>query len=388
MRTYQLLLPLALGLVGCKWTDFDDIEDTTWVRSTEDSDLGANEYAVAIAGVSQGSSGGMLAVISDDTPNYSTIDYNSAGGDDLGPSPIKLGTHNIGVLGEAPVFTTDASGRIGLVEKSITGGNFAVMFGSPTAPNALEFMAETNSPTPTPAAAVFLGSDLLFVAGDYFYTVKAAGGMPDTCQAEDENMMPLDAAGMGADATNVYVWTKGGKLLTYAIADITACAATLVPSASPMPFETTGLMPAAGARVHVSGNFAILAGKSMTSITGQVFVVNLTTMTQEGMTVTIEGLTSSVLADYGTGTYLAVGVPARPVGGVAAGAVDLFEFTPTSGVLIEQPMTTLHDADPDSGQRFGRSVTTMSFNGNPILVVGTRAEVFAYFKTDLYDHLP
>lgn len=387
MRASILLLPLSLGLglVGCKWTDFDDLEDETWVRASDDPDLGSNDYAIAIAGVSQGTSGGLLAVISDDSPNYSTIEYNSAGGAGNGPSPIKLGTQNIGALGENPVFVADATGQIGLVEKSITGGNFAVLFGSPTAPAALEFMAATN-PTPTPEAAVFIGSDLMFAAGDSFYTVAAAGGTPKVCPAKDANDQALQVAGMGADATDVFVWTKGGALLRYPLADIAACTAALVPAGT--PYMTPSFMPASGARVHVSGTFAILAGKAMTSRAGEIHVVDLSTMTRVGEVVPVEGLRSSVLADFGTGMYLAVGAPDREVAGLVSGAVDLFEYTPATGVLVGDPAATLHDADPESGQQFGRALTTMSFGGEPILVVGTKEEVFAYYRTSVYDHLP
>jgi hypothetical protein len=387
MRASILLLPLSLGLglVGCKWTDFDDLEDETWVRSTDDPDLGSNDFAIAIAGVSTGSPGGVLAVISDDTPNLSTIEYNSAGGAGVGATPMKLGEQNIGALGDAPVFVSDDAGHIGLVEKSITGGNFTVLFGTASAPAALQTMAASN-PTPTPEAAVFISSDLMFAAGDSFYTVAAAGGTAKVCPAKDNNDQPLQVAAMDADASDVWVWTKTGTFLRYPLADIAACAATLVPT-GPV-YTTPSFTPAAGARVHVSGGFAILAGKQTTSRNGEIHVVDLSTMMRVGEVVPVEGLRSSVLAEFDTGTYLAVGVPDRQVGGVVAGAVDLFEYTPASGALVGSPTTTLHDADPESGQQFGRALTTMNFGGEPILVAGTKEEVFAYYRTSVYDHLP
>ena len=134
--------------------------------------------------------------------------------------------------------------------------------------------------------------------------------------------------------------------------------------------------------------FAVLAGKQMASRAGEIHVVDLATMMRVGEVVPVEGLRTSVLADFGTGSYLAVGVPDREVGGVVAGAVDLFEYTPVSGALVGTAMDTLHDADPESGQQFGRALTTMSFGGEPILVAGTKEEVFAYYRTSVYDHLP
>jgi hypothetical protein len=382
----SLGVSLGLGLVGCKWTDFDDLEDETWVRSSDDPDLGATEYAIAIAGVSTSSSGGVLAVISDDTPNYSTITYNSAGSSDVGANAIKLGTQNIGALGDSPVFASDPSGRIGLAEKSITGGNFAVLFGSPTAPAAIEFMAAA-IPTPAPDAGIFVGTDFVFAAGNAIYTVPS-GGMPKTCLIVDDMAMPVQSAGIGADATDLWVWSKTGVLLRYTLASLASCSGDLPPAAGSTPFTTPSFMPASNARVHIQGTFAILAGHATTSRTGEVVVVDLTTMTQVGTTLTVEGLKSTVLADLDSGTYLAIGVPDRSLGGVVAGEVELHEFTPATGALDEAVALKLHDADPESGQLFGRTLTTMQFNGNTILVVGGNAEVFAYYRTALYDHLP
>jgi len=387
MRTPLLFLGLVgLGVSGCKWTDFDDLEDSTWVRSTDDPDLGATEYGIAIAGVSTGTSGGVLAVISDDTPNYSTVTYNSAGGADIGANPIKLGTQNIGALGENPVFAADATGRIGLAEKSITGGNFAVLFGSPTAPAALELMSGT-VPTPAPDAGIFIGSDFVFAAGDGIYTVPMAGNSK-ACKLTDDANMPIQVAGMGADSTDLWVWTKKGDLLRYTLTILTGCSGSIPPAAGSVVFNSPNFEPGPGARVHIDGTKAILAATATTSRTGQVLVVDLSSMTQVGTTLTVEGMKSTVLADLGTSRYLAIGVPDRKVGGVVAGEVELHEYTSATGALDAAVAASLHDADPESGQLFGRTITTMLFNGDPILVVGADAEVFAYYKTSLYDHLP
>ena len=48
----------------------------------------------------------------------------------------------------------------------------------------------------------------------------------------------------------------------------------------------------------------------------------------------------------------------------------------------------LNDAQPESGEDFGHALTTMKFNGQEILVVGAHNEIFAYYKTALYDALP
>lgn len=395
MRNYLFLVLASLSLGGgaCKWTDFDDLEGETWARSMEDPDLGATDYAVAIAGVSTGASGGTLAVLSDDTANFSTIVYTSSGDADVGANPIKLGTQSIGAIADAPIFATDPTGRIGIVERSITAGNFAVVFGSATAPAGLEFPA-MSQPAPVPDAAIFVPNgatnDLVFAAGPTLYTIPAAGGSPTMCSGMDNNAMPLSVAAMSHDDTNLWVWTKSGSLISYPLASLTTgCGGGSLPNPGANAFTPSGgFMPAPGARVHVAGNFAILTGHPMTSRSGSVFVVDLTNLEQVGTTMVIEGMRTSTVAALGGDTYLVVGVPDRAIGGIAAGAVDVHAFDPTTGELTAAPATTLHDVQPDSGQLFGRTVTTMSFNGNAIIVVGADSEVFAYYRTALYDFLP
>jgi len=390
MRNF-LFIALALTS-ACKWTDFDDLEETTWVRSTEDPELGASDYAVAIAGVSQGTSGGTLAVVSDDTANFSTLTYSAKGEASVGANPIKLGTQQIGAIADAPVFVTDPTGRIGLVERSISGGNFAVVFGTATAPAAIEFAAAVN-PAPVPDAAVFVpgaagGFDLVFAAASTVYTIPAMGGTPVACAGADASG-PLQVAALEHDGTNLLVWTKAGSLITYPLSALTPCTGGSLPLPSTTVFTPMGgFMPAPGARIHVVNGHAILTGHPTTTRSGSVFVVKLADMTQVGATITVEGLKTSTMAVFGTDTYLVLGVPDRSVEGTAAGEVDLHAFNTTSGMLDGTPALSLHDADPESGQAFGRGVTTMTFNGNPILVVGANSEIFAYYRTALYDQLP
>ena len=77
-----------------------------------------------------------------------------------------------------------------------------------------------------------------------------------------------------------------------------------------------------------------------------------------------------------------------PFGSVIAGRVDVHSFDAATGTLSATPELQLSDAEPESGQLFGRSVTSMQFNGTQVLVVAGKSEVFAYYKTALYDALP
>ncbi len=387
--TFFLACALAAGATGCKWTDFDDLEGQTWVRSTQDPEIGANDYAVAIAGVETGAAGGTLVVISDDTPNYSTLEYAVDGSAEVGtnPSPIKLTSQSIGSIAEQPVFAVDANNaKLALVERSTNGSNFSVLFGSPTAPAGLEPMS-MDTPTPQPDAAAFVGGALVFAAGSRIYRLPETGGGSMSCTLVDHANMPVQIAGMGHHLPNLIVWTKAGTVLSYLAIGLESCGgATLAPTAGEITMS--GFMPASGARVHIVGTHAVLAGKAATSRIGQIYVIDLTTFTTVGTALALEGMRSSVVADFGGTTYLAAGIPDRSVQGVVAGVVELYELNTSTGVLAETPVVTLHDADPESGQQFGRTVAAMSFRGDPVLVVGTATEIFTYFRTAVYDHLP
>jgi hypothetical protein len=389
MRT-NLFLASALAAslaTGCKWTDFDDLEDQTWVRSTQDPELGANDYAVAIAGVAPDGAGGTLVVISDDTANYSTLEYAVDGNSAVGtnPAPIKLGTQNIGAVADSPVFTVDDAGtRLALVERSINGSNFALLLGSPTAPAGVE-VATADMPAPAPDAAAFAGTTLLFAAGSRIYRVPMSG-MASSCAIIDHGSMPVQVAGMGVHGTNLVVWTKTGKVLQYSTVAFDTCTMMLPPLAGEITMAM--FMPTTGARVHSIGNYVILSGKAASSRVAESFVIDMTSFSSVGTSLAIDGVKSSLVADLGGVTYFVAGIPDKSISGVVAGAIELYEFNTSNGTLAETPTMTLHDADPDSGAQFGRTVATMAFRGDPILVVGAAAEVFAYFRTDVYDHLP
>jgi hypothetical protein len=381
------LLGLSLGLsaAGCKWTDFDDLADTTWVRSVEDPGLGASDFAVALTGVSIGTSGGTLAVVSDDTPTLSTIEFKADGSAAAGPSPLKLVNQNFGAIADHPVLVTSASGRIALVDRSLSGMSYAVLSGAAALPVGRDTMS-VNTPVPPVDAAVLLTDEIVFAAGPTFYMVSTTTTTDRNCSAEDENGLGVQAAAMVADATNLWVWARSGVLLRFALADVAACTGSTLTAAETV--FTTSLMPTAGARIDLVGAYAVLAGRSATSRTGQAFVIDTAAGTAVGSTVAFEGLHTTLVAELGGVTYLAVGVPDQNVGGVVAGHVQLHELDAATGMLSATAALVLHDADPESGQQFGRSLTTMQLNGNPILVVGATGEIFAYYRTALYDHQP
>lgn len=375
----SLLSLVLLSFTGCVWSEFDDLAETTWVRSTDEPGIGSRNYAIAILGVTTQTSGGQLAVISDDTPDYSMIEYAADGTDSIGANDVKLGQHRIAALTDPPLLATDGNGKIAIAERSTTGGNTAVVFGSATAPAGIEFPTVAS-----PDAVTFTGADIVVAAGTTFYTLQAAAQVP--CTSMDASFA-VAAMAVDPGSSTLWVWSKAGAFFGIPISSLTPCNGGMLPSPGSV-FMTTGLMPATGARVHIVGNYAVLTAHPPTSRMGQVLVVDLSTLNMAD-TMTVEGLQSSTLATFGTATtHVVVGVPDRPVDGVVAGQVDVYALDTATGIINKSPVLRLNDAQPESGELFGRSVTTMKFNDKQILVVAANSEVFAYYKTALYDALP
>src|SRR5262249_25577057 len=108
-----------------------------------------------------------------------------------------------------------------------------------------------------------------FAAGGKLIVVAtAAAGMPNgfsvttggvvSCTLNDNMAMPLSAAAIAADATNLYAWTKTGVLLAYPLTAFDTMAACTNVAGSPVgPMISPA--PMNGAYFALSGSFAVLA---------------------------------------------------------------------------------------------------------------------------------
>lgn len=383
---------LAVALTACKWTDFDDLSDQTWVRAQDKPSIGSTDYAVSIAGASMGTDGGTVAVVSTDSPTYSTIVYDAKGSSKIGDNALKLGQHFIVSLSEKPILVSDGAGKIALVEKAIDAGQIAVVSGPAATPADLTF---AGSP---PTSAVWNGGNLYIAApaptagSPNLFVVDGTSTMP-SCALTDENGMPLQAAAIATSTSRLWVWTTTGSFMGYDLSGLVAGCTTVGTATAAF---TQTFAPGSGAQVHiVSDNgkeWAILAGASSDrSMPGEVVVLDLapadavTPPAQVGTTLTVDGLLSSTVAVLDTKTYLVLGIPTAQVGSTTAGEVDIHDFDTTTGALADMPSEVLNDAQPEANQLFGRDVTTMQYNGHTILVVAASNEVFAYYRTSLYN---
>jgi len=381
---------LAIALVGCKWTDFDDLSDQTWVRSQDKPSIGSTDYAISITGASTGTDGGTLAVVSTDAPTLSTIHYDAKGTDKVGGSPAKLGQFFIASLGEKPILVNDGMGNVALVEKAVDNNQIAIVSGPADAPNS------ANVAGPPPDAATYGGSKLYIAAtsavatAPNFFIDDGTMNMPMCALVESDNTTLLSTAAIAADTANnrLWVWTKAGKVFSYPLDTLCASA-----TASAAYTPATAFSPGTGAHISlVTGGgktWGVFAAHADKATNGVVMVLDLSAAqaadpngTAEQLAV--DGLLSSTVATFDTMTYVVLGIPSKQVNSTQAGQVEIHPFDPTTGALDAMSMETLNDAQPENGQLFGRDVTTMQYNGKTILVVAASNEVFAYYRTSVY----
>ena len=381
----------AVALTACKWTDFDDLSDQTWAHAQDKPGIGSTDYAVSIVGASTTGDGGLVSVVSTDSPTYSTIQYDAKGGSKIGDNTLKLGQHYITSLSQKPILVTDGMGDVALVEKAIDAGQIAVVSGPAAQPGDLSF------PGSPPQAAAFAGKTLYVAASapgpmmPNLFIVDV--GNPTTpvrnCIVTDDAAMPLTATAVATTSNRIWVWSKSGTLFAYDKAALDACAATPIAIAAGSTYTpATAFAPGTGAAMHIvddgTHQFAVLAGASTSS--GEVQVVDLkaATPTAVGAPLMANGVLSSTIATFDGMTFLVLGFPQNQVKNVAAGEVQIFDFDPATGMLGSSPAESLSDAQPDNGELFGRDVTTMQFNGKTVLVVAASNEVFSYYRMALY----
>jgi hypothetical protein len=377
---------LAIALAGCSWTTFDDLGKEAWAQSEDSPNIGSTDYAVAIVGTSPTSSGGQLSVLSSDSVSYSTLVYDSKGGSSVGPNPQRLGQFFITSLGTQPIFVADAAGDCSVAAQASNGtSQYVVVYNA----CAMSPGATPITSTAAPDAAAYVGSTLVVAAGKDLFVSSANGFL--WCDATDDAGAPLMAAGLGGDDANLWVWATSGKLLSYRLSDLSACVATSTmpamgtPIASATAAVPTTFAPASGATVQVIGTstsahrFVVLAGHATQSASGRVFVAEAdTTLALVGTPLMADGIQSAAVGQLGTGTYVAVGFPSNETGGT----VELHALDTTTGVLNPGIDEKLADAQPDSGEQFGRSLAIVKYNGTNILAVAAKSEVFTYFRMD------
>ncbi|MGE0546656.1 MAG: hypothetical protein AB7O24_16530 [Kofleriaceae bacterium] len=392
MKTLNKFAPVAAvgalcaGGAACNWTEFDDVADTTWVTLAGRPDEGiSTSFPMAVAGANVSSDmGGKLLALGAENPQLFTLAYDATGSYQVTPS-VPLSMFGSSAVDPKPILLSDpASEQVVLVQA----------LGVIVTKDAVEQRAGNWGVPDAATFAVLGGETSVLVAAESSVSNRslAAGAAPAPCMFDlGGGTAPIraigavkSAPGMNHDA--IVVWTSDGQLVRYDAGVFAAC------NTPPTGVVDTSFTPAKGAEIHmIDDHIAVLVGSNGSMGFLALYDVAPAVPTAIGAAQMPAGVTTAAIIDIDAGSakqatdvgrYVVAGIPDGVADGVSeAGRVELFKVT---DIGLEGPKFTLHDAQPESNQSYGRSVTVMRFNGRPIIVVADAEEAFIYHQTQLY----
>jgi hypothetical protein len=425
MRTKLFLLGsslLTVGLVGCNWTEFDDLEGDTWISVQGQPNDDSTDFGVALARGARDTSaggGGSIAVLGSGQAQYMRLEYSGTGSVEV-RSALELNAQfGVGNLDLQPVLMADpASDEVSLV--ATTGGDqVTVLHGNenlvdrqifgPRQAFAATYMIAPRSDMPgmvTPSfPLVAAGPDETISAlypGPFAPFVYP--NPPPKCNVKNDDGTAVNIRGVGAAFVtsttyhDIVVWSAEGALLVYDGNIFEAQNGSSCPGTAnegnqlPLvgkPAVSTGFQPGRGSQIIMyQDRYAILVGhKGLTNPESYLAVWDIGGATgspvQIGATIAVPNLRSAAILENGTDRYVVAGYPNDLVDGTKSGRVQVYPFSLTDGLNAESVLT-LHDASPESEQQFGRALAVTEFNGTPVIAVAADNEVFFYFRTALY----
>lgn len=353
----------AMASNGCKWTDFDDIQDTTWAVSLQKPSAVSTTGDWGYGLVSSRGTGGVnnpFLVIGRNDASVAAINFNANGGEVvlntvsnpskiIGP-PVNIGGHPLIAM------TADGAGAAVLAGSTVqfwTGNQFEAFPVNTTEPNAF---------------AVAIAADTTKKV--YIGTGKQIGeiGQPVPCETSAKIIA------MATSSVGVLAWLADGTAEIYSA--LPACTKIVAPTKFGGPGEGIGVVVETATSKHaILGQFGTA---------GQIFVVDLVT----GALVTTTpapGLSAlaaaTMLTNVGSKEVIVGGFKDTIVDGIPnAGEAQLFTLEGTALM----PQGTIFDASPENDQNFGRTVATTELDGKPVILIGADDEVFAYFETSLF----
>ena len=354
----------AMASNGCKWTDFDDIQDTTWAVSLQKpsavSTTGDWGYGLVSSRGTAGVNNPFLAIGRNDA-SVAALSFNANGGEVvlntvsspskiIGP-PVNIGGHPLIAM------TADGAGAAVLAGSTVqfwTGSQFEAFAITSTVPNAI---------------AVAITADAVNNKKVYVGTDTSVG----------ENDKPLCATpkkviAMATSSLGVLVWQADGTAEIY----------TAMPACDKNPAPMKFGAPSEGIVVVVENATTKHAILGQFGTAGEIFVIDLMTGTLVSST-PAPGLSAlaaaPMLTKTGAKEVIVAGFKDTIVDGIPnAGEAKLY--------FVEGSMITeqgaIFDASPENDQNFGRTVATTELDGKPVILIGADDEVFAYFETSLF----
>jgi hypothetical protein len=395
---------LSLAAGGCKWTDFDDLEEDTWVTATPKPDNGAANWGVAISRLTRSGSGATLAVLGATTATYNDLAIGPSG-DVNTTTENELNTNfAIGPLALEPLLLTrpDADevalvtglevNRI-IVVRAVNGELSSVPVTGLAQPSGATYLV-----APPRGASEMPQMQIMVAQADAVYGAFFAS--PPTqvskCALRDEAGMVISIRALGAYrpdgalSDDVLVLTEAGKLLAYPGAVFNGCGAMTQGPTTGMVRDLMFAGVQTGSQIHVfTDGTATYALVQIHNDTGKgklgLYKISAASIDEVGAARDIDRLRTVALYQPSTDgkRYVLAGMPTATVEGVDAGQVQVRELDLTTGVA-EAPAMTLFDAQPEAKQSFGRSVAALPFNGKNIIAVAADNEVFLYFRTTMY----
>lgn len=399
-KSCLLQLALIIGSGACKWSAFDDLRSEAWVRATSNPDDDASNWAVGI----QRTSDNHIAVFGSSRPLVNEIEYKANGDNSILPNQQKFSDVGVGNLDPQPLaLANPENAEVTLVTKS-GGGSVAVLHGvagqmeltqifGPDSPDAATYIVAPGlDGNLTPQAA----QPLVAAGGDvYGMAFGLTNDQPKCTLKNGATAVVPHALGAirraGNTSDDIVVWSAAGDLLVYSGETFngpnhgTACPSMINQTPLAGPTATT-FQPGVGSQIFVVDNrYALLQGHNDA---GGGFVamydLDATPPAMVGTPLADAGAKTATIMNIGTERFIAVGIPSSTIDGTTAGEVRVYSFDTTAGIDAS-PAMILHDAQPAADQSFGRSLATMKFNGKEILVVAADNEVFAYYRTALYE---
>lgn len=396
MRTTLLhasLLAVALA-TGCKWTEFDDLENQAWVESIEKPDSEANDWGITLQrGVhpSIDGSGGNFVTLGVGQPLYMELDLDPKGKSSI-HNELKLNSqYSIPNLDTVPIVISEpTSHAVAIVTNN--AGNIAIIVFTQTeaTPTPIQIFNQT-----TPTAATFFkapghtAAETFVAVGDTVFGQVATPAPQQLCHLVDDAGTPVMVNGMvNAKVTSqtdddLVVWSSDGKLYLYPGSTFDGCATPQAPIA---PVVDVGFSPMRNASMTIiDGHYVLLGGRHENDAKSRVVLYDLMPATPVvvGNPIDRDGQRAWTFLDRSEGRYVMVGFPLEPIDGTPAGQVLAYKLSTTTG-LDANVEAILHDAQPSGNQAFGRALQTIDFNGSSILVVGAENELFAYFQSPFY----
>lgn len=393
MRTTMLFLAAsaAATLGACKWTEFDDLQNQTWVVSTEKPDVRSSDYGVAIQRGATLTSGGTLVVIGASPPLYSELAYDGQGSAKLTTPTLDLNNQfAIGALDPQPIVLADpTSDDVALVVNGggqqilvLTGSGQLTMHNLSVNPSMVDAATYMVPPGSMGAEPLVASGDV--VVGTFYGTVPSP---QPTCKlVDDKTAIQAHALGVvrtgGATTDDVIAWgsagAAAGKLYRYPGTVFSTCTTSMSATG-----HDTGFVPGRGSQIlSIDASHVLIQGHHDANDASLLQVYDADLM-PVGVSVSLPKLRTAAILDTGTQKYVIAGYPGEAVGGATAGVVRLFRVSPAG--IDPQPAAVLNDAQPENNQSFGRAVAAVPFNGKQVVAVAANNEIFLYFRLNTTD---